>query len=171
MTFIFGHLIVTWLIGRSLEFLSKKKFNQFSWLLLLTGGLLPDFDFPIAWILGTDFHRTFTHGLIFVLVTFILGSLIFAVYNNKKSKNYAFLLSLGVLVHIVVDFFSTQGVPLLWPYDYYISILGISLGKPGVSMLSQNLAETLVSFKLAISDMALGTAWIFYLGVKKRIRF
>lgn len=169
MTFIFGHLIITWFFGKGIELFTKRKLNSFSWILLLIGGLLPDFDYPIAWILGIDIHRTFTHSLVFILVTFFIASLVFMYHKNKE--NYAFILSLGVLTHVLVDLVSNQGVPLFWPLNYYISVFGISLGKSNVSMLSQNLAGTLISLKLAIVDMILGASWVFYLGIKGRIKF
>ncbi|MEK6950757.1 MAG: metal-dependent hydrolase, partial [Nanoarchaeota archaeon] len=63
--FAFTHLITAWLLGKGYEALAKKRISHPAWFFLLFGSLLPDIDFLIDWTLGTEFHRTFTHSLLF----------------------------------------------------------------------------------------------------------
>ena len=76
-----------------------------------------------------------------------------------------------MLVHIFIDFVSLQGIPLFWPSNYYYSIFGITLGKIGPTMINATTEFMRTSLKLAILDMGLGTIWIFYLWLSKKIDF
>lgn len=88
-------------------------------------GLLPDIDVPINWILGffgKSFeimsHGGITHtalfGLIFLIPAFIL-------WHKKKYKIsvYFFVITFGILFHILLDYIlgggSYEGIRWLWP--------------------------------------------------------
>ncbi|MGD6846305.1 metal-dependent hydrolase [Rossellomorea aquimaris] len=83
------------------------------------GSLLPDIDHPNSFIGRRSFgisnviyntfgHRGITHSLILWFVLLMLLSL----HNNYFTIGIA----LGYLFHILGDFFSRSGVPLLHPY-------------------------------------------------------
>ncbi|MBU0470790.1 MAG: metal-dependent hydrolase [Nanoarchaeota archaeon] len=167
MTFAFGHLIGAWLLGKGYEFCSKKKIGRFTWFFLLLGGILPDIDFLISWTLDNPLHRTFTHSLFFIFIVSLLPSLIFL--KDKEKITYALALGTGIFMHLFLDLFSRQGVPLLWPNQLLFSYLRVGLYNPEFSLYSNVVAVKQI--KLATIDMGLGTAWIFYLWFRKKIQF
>ncbi|MGM9986047.1 MAG: metal-dependent hydrolase [Bacillaceae bacterium] len=86
----------------------------------IIGSLIPDIDEPKSYIgrrsLGVSHvvnkkygHRGGTHSLI---IWFILMGLLLTVANNK----FTIGICIGYLLHIVGDFFSSKGVPLLLPF-------------------------------------------------------
>ena len=170
MTFAFSHLIGAWLVGKGYQLVTKKKIHHYTWFFLLLGSILPDIDYLIDWTLGTNLHRTFTHSITFALFVFIILFSISFFFKEKNMKMFSLALCVGILAHLAIDFVSTQGVPLFWPLGYYFSPFAIYLGKSGTAMLNSS-ASTLKSLlKLAVLDMGLGTAWIFYLLLKKSIK-
>lgn len=171
MTFAFGHMIGTWIAGKSSEFLSKRRIGNYTWAWLVLGGILPDADFLIDFVLQSNFHRTFTHSFLFVIIIWFLAFILFWMLAERQAKRLAFALGAGVLVHLLIDFVSHQGVPFFWPLNYYFAPFGISLGKSGATMLSASANQLRTFLKLAILDMGLGTVWIFYLWMKRRLRF
>lgn len=172
MSFIFGHLIGAWLMGKASEYASNKELSHYTWFFLLMGGVIPDADLLLDWTMGVRMHRTFTHSLLFliflsVLIYFVLSSL-----KHKESKILAFALGTGITVHIIQDMALSQGVPLLWPSMLLFSFRGISLFDPATLPFLEGSAFTLKNYlKAAIIDMALGVMWIFYLWFRKRVKF
>lgn len=88
-------------------------------------GLLPDIDIPINWILGffgKSFalmqHGGLTHtaffGLIFLIPGFILWK-----KGRHKTAVYFFVITLGVLFHVFLDYLlgggRYEGIMWLWP--------------------------------------------------------
>ncbi len=171
MTFAFGHLIGAWLVGKAYELVSKKKIHHYTWFFLLLGGILPDIDYLIDWTLGTNLHRTFTHSLTFVFLIFVVSFSIYLLLKEKNIKEFSIALCIGILVHVLIDTFSAIGAPLFWPLNYYFSPFAITLGKTGPAMLNAPVEFVRKLLKYAILDMALGTAWIFYLWFRRRIKF
>ena len=169
MPFAFGHLLGTWITGKCYQFFHRKKISRYGWFFLLLGGLIPDADFLLDWTIGTHLHRTFTHSLTFALLFPLLVYLIFLTQKDERGKQFSFVLGLGIFTHLFLDFFSGQGVPLLWPSLTYFSPFGLTFYQSELSLMtSTNLKYKL---QLAILDLALGTAWIFYLLLRKRIKF
>lgn len=163
MAFAFGHLVSAWVIGLIIN--KKKKIPQIGWGLLLLGGILPDIDFLPDWFLGTEIHRTFTHSILFMILAFVITYLILKRHNLQKQ---AIFISIGILIHILVDMVTMPGVQLLWPLPAWISIYGIyplQILKP----ITLSLLTTKLNW--AYLDMALGVMWLTYLFIKKRIRF
>lgn len=172
MSFAFAHLIGAWLLGKTFEFSGKKKLSHLMWFFLLFGAILPDADFLIDWTFGTELHRTVTHSLLFVIFAPLLIYTIFTFLNDKKNNLYAFSLASGIIVHLFLDMFMSAGVPLLWPNLLHFSYSGIIYFNPATPSFLHGSAEGLRSvLKVTIIDMALGTAWIFYLWFRKRIKF
>src|SRR5690554_4670585 len=92
------------------------------------GSLLPDIDhtksiigkafYPLAKWLSVRFgHRTFTHSLLFLFSVY----LILLILENLKIINVAnheisIILFFSVFSHLLLDMFTIQGVPLLYPF-------------------------------------------------------
>ena len=85
------------------------------------GALLPDIDHPNSFIGRRSFglskiinktfgHRGFTHSL---LCTFIIGCTLYITLPAQWAAGVA----LGYISHILGDFFSKSGVPLMNPYS------------------------------------------------------
>jgi membrane-bound metal-dependent hydrolase YbcI (DUF457 family) len=158
MTFAFGHLIFAWILGNVYEISSKKKISHYGWLFLLIGGVLPDIDYLFEWTFFSGIHRTFTHSLFFALIVLGVSLITFKLMDENNSKEYSYLLFVGILIHLIVDFVSVQGIMFFWPAQIYLTPL---MGR----MIN------ISSYKLAVLDMGLGTIWLFYLLFKRRLVF
>jgi len=90
----------------------------YEWCIVMLGVMLPDIDHPkstlgsrVKWIsypIYTFFgHRGFTHGLVFVGLIGFLG------YHYELTTLY--YLAGGIALHLLGDFLTPSGVPLLWP--------------------------------------------------------
>ncbi|WP_052366634.1 metal-dependent hydrolase [Geomicrobium sp. JCM 19055] len=94
---------------------------------LLFGSLLPDLDtpksklgrrfpffllsYPLYWLFG---HRTWTHSLMFVGISFVLSLVIWVLFPLPF---YVVLgLPIGVLSHVLGDYCFDSGVPLFYPF-------------------------------------------------------
>ena len=172
MSFAFGHLVGAWTAGKTYEYGAKKKISHSAWLFLLLGGLLPDLDFLLDWTFGSDFHRTFTHSILFLILVSLVVYLIFSLRKHPEKKTFALLIGLGIATHFFLDAFFSYGIPLLWPIKWHFSFFqGIMYSIPQGSLLTGTAGELAFKLKLAIMDMAIGAAWIFYLWFKKDIQF
>ena len=170
MTFAFGHLIGAWLPGKLYEKIKQTHLSKYTWLFLLLGGILPDADFILDWTIGLDSHRTFTHSIFFLITAPILLYLLCKyLLKQQHAQQFSSALATGILMHIILDITtSTGGIPLLWPNLTSVSIYKIGIFNPSTPSFLHSSYENLQhSLKLAILDMALGTAWIFYLFYKK----
>jgi inner membrane protein len=126
---LFSHALLPYLLGN----LFKRKKDEITAIVL--GGIAPDFDIFILWInyIYPNFfllvHRGITHSLFFGFFTGItvlyLGSR--SGLKNKvrryigyeplfSSRTIAFAFA-GVLIHLFLDYTTTQGIPLLYPLD------------------------------------------------------
>jgi len=170
MALAFVHLIGAWLFTKGYEFLSRTKINKEMWFCLLLGAILPDIDYLIDWTLGTGIHRTFTHSL-WVVIAVLFAYLVFKILKDQKKESYTAALGLGIVIHLLIDFFSAQGIPLLWPSGIYFSIKGLGVYNPAISLLKGSPTFLFKKLKLAIFDMGLGTVWIFYLWLRGRVKF
>jgi membrane-bound metal-dependent hydrolase YbcI (DUF457 family) len=157
MVFAFGHLIGAWLIGKLFQLITKRKLSQNSWFFLLIGSIIPDIDFLFQFLFHNHFHRTLTHSIFFILLLPAIVYYGFKLANDKKAINYSYFLAIGICVHLVLDSFSPQGVTLLWPYIHLFSF--------------QPYFETSNGIINAIIDMFIGTSWIFYLFLNKKLKF
>lgn len=167
--FAFTHLVFAWLLGKGYEKFWKKELSNTAWLLLLLGSLISDADFLIDWTLGTEFHRTFTHSLLFVVLGFSIAY--FSLRKNADRKMIVSALAMGIGTHLFLDMFLSQGVPLFWPSLLHFSFQGIGYFDPMTpSFLNQSADVMKKSLRMAIFDMAIGTAWIFYLVWRRRVK-
>ena len=171
MALAFGHLIGAWICGKIYEFARKEKISQIAWFWLLFGGILPDIDFIVEWILHIPYHRTFTHSIPFVILMSIALYLILKMYKDKNAKNYSYAFAIGICIHIFIDMFSNNGVQLLWPSPLYFSFIKGITQFTDIGMFSHSTQSLKSMLKLTIFDMGLGTTWLFSLWYTKKIRF
>jgi membrane-bound metal-dependent hydrolase YbcI (DUF457 family) len=184
MTFAFGHMIGAWCLGLAYQFISKKKLSHLTWFFLFVGGILPDTDFLLDWLFGTGVHRSFTHSFLFVLLAPILLYGLFilikkfeilnkikwlSIIKRKEIRYFAYALGGGILTHLILDSFSGQGVPLLWPSPVYFSFFRVGFYDPAFAFLAGSNTVLLHKIKLMTLDMGLGTLWFFYLWLSKKI--
>jgi membrane-bound metal-dependent hydrolase YbcI (DUF457 family) len=172
MTFAFGHLIGAWVLGKGFEYFGNRKLNRFSWFFLLLGGILPDADFLLEWIIRSQVHRSFTHSFLFVLLAGLSLFLILSIVKSKQAPVHAWAFGSGIIVHLLLDGISGFGIPLFWPSMIHYSLSHVGYLSPDVpGLLSGSIHASRHSIKLAILDMAMGTAWIFWLWWRRRIKF
>ena len=172
MSFAFGHLFGAWCAGKIYEYFSKNKISHHAWFFLLLGGILPDADFLIDWIFGTDLHRTFSHSILLMILVPLAVYVFYSFLKHPVKKPFALFLGLGISMHFFLDGFSGYGIPLLWPMTGYFSFFtGFTPAIPDGGLLQGDAGMLLYRIKLAVVDMAIGTAWIFYLWFRRRIQF
>ena len=89
----------------------------------LTGGLAPDLDILITStddpLLFIEYHRHFSHSLIFVpLGALIISLFLFLFFKKNYSFKEIYLYSsLGMLTHGLLDSFTSYGTNLFWPFS------------------------------------------------------
>lgn len=85
----------------------------------IIGGLLPDIDEPESfigkmvrplsgWIKRTVWHRTFTHSLVFIIITTLIAGMF--------DKTFAVGVELGMLSHIILDICDGRGTGVAFLY-------------------------------------------------------
>ncbi len=169
--FAFTHLVFAWLIGKGYEKIAQKELSNTAWLLLLLGSLISDADFLFDWALGTEVHRTLTHSLLFVIGGAVIVYFIFLVRKSPEAKTLAFAFGVGICTHLFLDMFLSQGAPLFWPSLLHFSFQGIGYFDPATpSFLNLGHEHLRRAMKIAIVDMALGTAWIFWLVWRRKVK-
>jgi len=123
----FTHALLPYLLGSSLN-IGKKRLAA-----LVLGGMAPDLDVFISWISSVYptplllVHRGMTHsfffGFFFGLLVLYLAALPrvrgilgrFIKYDIDLSLGMVAFVYAGVLMHLLVDFTTTRGVPLFYP--------------------------------------------------------
>ncbi len=105
----------------------------------LLAGLAPDLDIFIRSntdpLLFLEYHRHFTHSLIFIPVGALICAFVFFYLFSKRFKlsfKETYLYSfLGYATHGIIDSFTTYGTLLLWPFtDHRIAWNTISVIDP-----------------------------------------
>lgn len=118
--------------------------------------LTPDLDFAFVWFmhLGREWHRGFTHSILFALVAGVIG---IALLGKTRWRECA-AVALAVLSHAVLDFLTSvrsAGVELFWPFTSARFKLGwMSLPEPGHS-------ESMSGFFMALLKISLVEAALF----------
>lgn len=115
------------LVGTSLIGLIHPSASLKNWKPLFIGFVLansPDLDFFGSFIFGLkDFHRGFTHSILFA---FVISALLFLLLR-KQNWRVPLAYSIAFLSHTILDFLFAQsgGVRLFIPFDYGSYRLGI----------------------------------------------
>ncbi|MBI4150076.1 metal-dependent hydrolase [Candidatus Woesearchaeota archaeon] len=172
MPYAFGHLMGCWAFAKLYEKLRKYAFSHMEWGLLLFGSIVPDADLLIDWAFGTTIHRGVMHSLFFSIIAGIivygLATALKQKYKTFKPAAYGFAIALGILTHIILDMvLGRPGIRALWPSTMGFWLFGMAPYPPH-TFFSNDIVRLM---KFAIGDMALGTAWIGYFWLRKRIKF
>lgn len=146
---------------------NKRKFPLHYVLIAGLGGILPDIDY-IAYLFNNfplEAHRTFLHSIFFPAI-FLLLFIVFHNINIKELEKHRLklsiiflMLSLGILIHIILDA-SIQGNII--PF-YPFSLIPIGLN------LINYLPEKLQQIATPSIDAILLIIWISYLELKHKI--
>ncbi len=108
----------------------------------MVSGMAADLDVLITSVedplLFLEYHRQFTHSLIFIPVGGFIMAVIFWLVFKRKLKFTTILLysTLGYATHCVLDVCTAYGTELLWPFSSYRFALGnISVVDPIFTLL------------------------------------
>ncbi len=126
------------------EAILGKKIGNKALLFGAIGGTIPDLDvFVGSWLYGNEidamlFHRGFMHSILFsVLAAFVLGWLVFKLYNSGRRKdtttqsNWVSLFFWALFTHPILDCFTPYGTQLFAPFsDYRVAINNIAVADP-----------------------------------------
>lgn len=136
------------------------------------GGLFPDLDIFIRSnsdpLLFIDYHRNFTHSILFVpFGGLILSLILYLLFKKKKNLKQLFLFStLGLFSHGLLDSCTTYGTNLFWPFsDYRVALNVISIVDPIftlfllVSLIFSLKYRSLIIIKVGLS---LSLIYIFF---------
>ncbi len=104
---------------------SRPKTIAWAGLFGLLGGMAPDLDVLIRSstdpLLFLEYHRQFTHSLIFIPIGgFICGLLLFCLLGRLSGlslKQTVCFTTLGYATHALLDTCTTYGTQLLWPFS------------------------------------------------------
>ena len=109
-----------------------KKIGNKALLFGAIGGTIPDLDVYIGSLLYHNeidamlFHRGYMHSILFsVLAAFLLGWLIFKLYNSGKrlhtttKKDWIWLFFWSLFTHPILDCFTPYGTQLFTPFSNY----------------------------------------------------
>ena len=100
-----------------------RRLGHSAWLIGATAGMLPDVDFFISSstdpLLNIEYHRQFTHSLVFILLGGVLAALPWLLAKKLRSQWRAVLLAgvLGYATHGLLDACTTYGTHLFWPFS------------------------------------------------------
>ncbi|MBA2875933.1 metal-dependent hydrolase [Thermaerobacillus caldiproteolyticus] len=116
-----SHIVTSLLMGAAVASQTPLSFTASYTAGIVIGSLLPDIDEPNSYVGRRSFgvsgkvkeafgHRGMTHSL-------LVWAVIALVVTFESSSLFSIGFVLGYLFHIMEDFFSVQGVPLLWPFQ------------------------------------------------------
>jgi len=125
-----------------------KKIGNKALLFGAIGGTIPDLDvFVGSWLYGNEidamlFHRGFMHSIFFsIIAAFILGWLIFKVYNSGKrlhtttQKDWTLLFFWSLFTHPILDCFTPYGTQLFAPFsNYRVALNNIAVADPAYTL-------------------------------------
>ncbi|TNJ46516.1 metal-dependent hydrolase [Tamlana fucoidanivorans] len=109
-----------------------KKIGNKALLFGAIGGTIPDLDVIVgSWLYGNEidamlFHRGFMHSILFsVLAAFLLGWLVYKLYNTGKRRHlttqhsWTLLFFWSLFTHPILDCFTPYGTQLFTPFTNY----------------------------------------------------
>jgi len=121
-----------------------KKIGNRALLFGAIGGTIPDLDvFVGSWLYNNEidamlFHRGFMHSILFsVFSAFLLGWIVFKLYNSKKRlntttiKDWTLLFFWSLFTHPILDCFTPYGTQLFAPFsNYRVALNNIAVVDP-----------------------------------------
>ena len=137
------------------DYITKKKFKLLYVLLAGLGGILPDIDIVVYWLLNTLFgtplsevHRTISHTLLMPLLMIAAGAILYR--HHKPVALGIFAIAFGYSTHLLLDYLLTGSLPILYP---------LSTAKYGLNLIpSTEIGSTI----LVGIDAILLTTWLAY---------
>lgn len=94
------------------DFLSSKAGKASFWLVML-GTVVPDLDLVVV----PAAHRLFTHSLVFPLIAFLVGVVLWATHRRRITYTISWAMALGLLAHFLLDFEGEAPMGLFWPFS------------------------------------------------------
>ena len=153
------------------QFFSSKKKMVAGTFVGILAGLSPDLDVLINSsedpLLSLEYHRQFTHSLIFIPFGALLVTLFTYLFVRKKLtffENYIFAI-IGYSTHALLDACTSYGTQLFWPFsNYRFAWNNISIIDPLLTLPILIIMIFTIIFKKKILNV-FGVLWIFtYLG-------
>ncbi|MEW4922846.1 metal-dependent hydrolase [Algibacter sp. 2305UL17-15] len=125
-----------------------KKIGNKALLFGALGGTIPDLDVLVGgWLYGNEidamlFHRGFMHSILFsVLAAFILGWVVYKLYNSGRRlnsttlKDWTSLFFWSLFTHPILDCFTPYGTQLFAPFsDYRVALNNIAVADPAYTL-------------------------------------
>ncbi|MGM0634549.1 MAG: metal-dependent hydrolase [Bacteroidota bacterium] len=98
-------------------------------------GTIPDLDVLSSHFVDTvtaiEWHRSFTHSLLFAVIFGPTFGYLISLYEKKASwKQWSWLMFLGFFTHALLDAFTTWGTQLFWPFDIKIAFKSVFVIDP-----------------------------------------
>jgi membrane-bound metal-dependent hydrolase YbcI (DUF457 family) len=151
----------------------NKKFPRYYILIAAIGGILPDFDYAFVYLLSSlnisfnQIHQTYSHTIFVPIFLSLVALAIY--YTGTKSKllgkhhiklTTAFvILSLGSLLHILLDVTFYEKIRIFYPLsEYYVGLNLVGL-----------VPEKLRSLTLPVLDGILLMCWILWMEFRLKI--
>ena len=131
---------------------SNKKELKKATIIGFGAGMLADIDIFIRSsadpLIAVEYHRQFTHSLIFIPLGGLIAALIFRLFFRKKIKfSQIYLYStIGYATHCFLDACTTYGTELFWPFsDMKVALSSISVIDPVFTLVLA--AFVIIGFK------------------------
>ncbi len=163
---VFAQLPHTSLRATTQNAQAKEKIVTATWL-GCAAGMAPDLDVfiqsPTDPLLFLEFHRHFTHSLIFIpLGAAIVALVLYRLVQHKLNRREAYIASLlGYATHGLLDACTTYGTQLLWPFsDERIAWNNVSVVDPVLSLPLVVLVILAAKLKRPALTVA-GVSWVF----------
>lgn len=145
----------------------------------IIGGVIPDLDIILVKIMGPfaefQYHRGFTHGLVFCLfLGYCMGEILYQYHRNQGYSRYVWhqLMIGSITTHPLLDIFTSYGTQLFWPFtNWRVASSSVSVVDPFYTM--PLLAILLCAYKNTTSEkiwktnnffLVLTTAYLFWGG-------
>ncbi|MCH7675762.1 metal-dependent hydrolase [candidate division KSB1 bacterium] len=100
-------------------------------------GTIPDLDVIPGFFMDTvarlDFHRGFSHSILFFLILApILGTLVAKIHRQENASRWDWtrLVFWSLFTHPLLDCFTTWGTQLFWPFEYRVAFKSIFVIDP-----------------------------------------
>jgi len=176
MTYVVTHVLAAIILVelfREYFIKDNRKFPRYYILVAAIGGILPDFDIGIYYVLyffGFSFdqiHRTFMHTIFVPLILALIGFVIYeiGIKNAEIRKRHMklsiifFILAIGSVVHLILDVAVAGSIRPFHP------ILTTSIGINLVNIIPEGLRFQF----LGVLDAILLVAWILWMEFKLKI--
>ena len=123
-----GHALAGAIIFESLPVKRKQTLLLLSAVLFFA--LLPDVDFLFGFLLGDPnrYHHFFTHSLLFVVLSGLLGGFVYAKLRPGRILFFSAIFVSSGISHVILDLLAMDkrapfGCPVFWPFSkkYFIS--------------------------------------------------